>query len=315
MKLEPTLFYLLLTLAPLTLVLGCGDSPEDETSPHSTSIDFGTPETIDFVSWNIEAFPKQGAPSADAVVRILADIQPDVVAVQEIWSQSHLEWVASTLGPYQISATADSEETGLYFLYNSDVVTVTTSAQSILQADAYDFGWRAPVQIDVKIHGKSIRLINLHYKCCGDNILSNDNWDEEGRRLRATGTLKRYLDRLPTHQAVVVLGDWNDALIDTDENNVFRAFLSDPVRYRFADESIAKSENSDQWSYPSYPSHLDHILLNRPLIPALADTRTQVETLLIDRAFTSELGSYYEVVSDHRPVGLRFYPEAVSSSQ
>ena len=189
----------------MLLFTGCG-ADQESTDARTESLEFGSEQSVDILTWNIEAFPKEGFASAEALVDLLTALQPDVVAIQEVWSQAHLEWVAQTLGTFQISATPESEETGLYFLFDTRTAELVTPAQTILRANAYDFGSRAPIQIDLMVHGTSIRLINLHYKCCGDDQIGDTYWDEEVRRLTASGVLKGYLDRLSSSSPVVVLG-------------------------------------------------------------------------------------------------------------
>ena len=41
-------------------------------------------------------------------------------------------------------------------------------------------------------------------------------------------------------------------------NNVFENILNDSNNYRFVDLPIAQGNNSE-WSFPNWPSHLDHI--------------------------------------------------------
>ena len=296
------------------MLLSTGCTPGHESNDaRSESLAFGSEQSIDILTWNIEAFPKEDFASAQALVDLLTALKPDVVAIQEVWSQAHLEWVAQTLGTYQISATPESEETGLYFLFDVSAVELVTPAQTILQANAYDFGSRAPIQIDLKVHGTTIRLINVHYKCCGDDRIGDAYWDEEVRRLRASGALKGYLDRLSSSSPMMVLGDWNDALTDPDTENVFRPFREDPANYQFADLDIAQPENQQNWSFPSYPSHLDHILVNRPLIPVLDQDSTTVRTIQVDQATGPGTRGYFQTLSDHRPVGLSFTVEDTST--
>ena len=295
------------------LLLGTGCGPSQESADTRTeSLAFGSEQSVDILTWNIEAFPKEGFASAEALVALVTALEPDVVAIQEVWSQAHLEWVAQTLGTYQISATPESENTGLYFLFDTRTVELVTPAQTILRANAYEFGSRAPIQIDLKVQGTVIRLINLHYKCCGDDQIGDTYWDEEVRRLTASGILKGYLDRLSSSSPVVVLGDWNDALTDPDTHNIFRPIQADPDNYRFADLEIAQPKNQRNWSFPSYPSHLDHILVNRPLIPVLNQDSTSVRTIRIDQATGPGTQNYFQTLSDHRPVGLSFTVENTS---
>ena len=56
------------------------------------------------------------------------------------------------------------------------------------------------------------------------------------------------------------------------------------------------------WSFPSWPSHLDHILISNELFELGYDT----QTLLIGEDFYQDYpNSYDSYISDHRPVGIR----------
>lgn len=290
--------------------LGCASPETSATEPldnPQTALDlsFGTDSTLDILTWNIETFPKDERKSADYVVRVLRALDPDIVAVQEIWSIAHLEWVAQTLGNYRVISTLESEESGLAFLLKIGSVEVLTQPQTILRASAYDFGYRPPLELTVGVAGMTVRISNVHFKCCGDDQIGTAYWDEELRRLKATGALKAYLDRLPNGQGAIVLGDWNDSLTDSAESNVFRALLDDTANYRFVDIGLASLNDDAYWSYPSYPSHLDHILVNAALLPLSEAPQASVETIRIEDALPNGLTEYYRYISDHRPVGLR----------
>ena len=93
---------------------------QESNDARTESLEFGSEQSIDILTWNIEAFPKEGFASAASTGG--SSHRPstrDVVAIQEVWSQAHLEWVAQTLGTFQISATPESEATGLYFLFDT----------------------------------------------------------------------------------------------------------------------------------------------------------------------------------------------------
>ncbi len=62
---------------------------------------------------------------------------------------------------------------------------------------------------------------------------------------------------------------------------------------------IAQGSPAD-WSYPWWPSHLDHILVTSALF---CDIRT-VGTLRLDTYFDRGLSYYDENISDHVPVIL-----------
>ena len=57
------------------------------------------------------------------------------------------------------------------------------------------------------------------------------------------------------------------------------------------------------WSFPGWPSHLDHILITDELFQSGYDT----QTLLIEETFFPDNPFLYDFyISDHRPVGIRF---------
>ena len=105
------------------------------------------------------------------------------------------------------------------------------------------------------------------------------------RRVSLRVTLTAYLDH-----AVVALGDWNDILNAPQGNNIFQPLLDAGDFYRFTDLSIAEETNSDRWSFPSYPSHLDHILINRPLFESFQANGMKVRRFLPRPRFVRGLG-------------------------
>jgi len=156
--------------------------------------------------------------------------------------------------------------------------------------DSYAFP-RPPVQIEVShTNGLSVILINIHLKCC-------DGQENIWRRKDASEQLKEYIDTTYPNQEVILLGDYNDEISNNpDEDNVFYNFIEDDQNYLFTDMDIALG-NSSGWSYPSWPSHIDHILVTDELF----DNIIQSQTLSIDSCDSQ----YLYNISDHRPVILQ----------
>jgi hypothetical protein len=148
-------------------------------------------------------------------------------------------------------------------------------------------------------------IINNHFKCCGDGILNSSNPDdEETRRYNASNLLKDYIDTNFPNENTIVLGDLNDILSDDEENNVFQMFLDDSENYLFADYEIALG-NESEWSYPSWPSHIDHILITNELYDLFESWGSVIQTIKIDEYLTGGWEEYDENISDHRPLGLK----------
>ena len=68
--------------------------------------------------------------------------------------------------------------------------------------------------------------------------------------------------------------------------------------------------SSGNWSYPSWPSHLDHILITNELFDEFDNTGSTVQTIHIEDYFEEGWRDYEKYISDHRPVvlSLNFNP-------
>ena len=160
----------------------------------------------------------------------------------------------------------------------------------ILSGDSYAFP-RDPVMISVK-HKNGIKttLINIHLKCC-------DGIDNYYRRKDASEQLKQYVDTNMPDDEVIILGDFNDEIYGIPDNeNPFLNFIDDTENYEFADMILAQSDKSD-WSYPNWPSHIDHILITNELF----DLISGIVTVSYDGCYDE----YYNMISDHRPVIIK----------
>ena len=122
----------------------------------------------------------------------------------------------------------------------------------------------------------------------------------------ASNLLKQYVDNYFPDNNVIILGDLNDQLIDNVSNNVFQMFLDDSENYFFTDMDIAEG-SSNQWSYPTWPSHLDHILITNELF----DNNSYVEVIRIDDFMDGGFSQYDQYISDHRPVALKLSIEEI----
>ena len=96
----------------------------------------------------------------------------------------------------------------------------------------------------------------------------------------------------------------NDELNDPDYHNVFINFINDSENYLFVDEDIAYGSNAN-WSYPSWPSHLDHILITNELFDNFNKQDALAMTVKIEEVLTGGWAEYEKYVSDHRPVVVR----------
>jgi len=262
---------------------------------------FGTEQTFDLITWNVYNFPRNGETTIASAVEVIQNLNADVVALQEIASDTDFQKLDARLADWD-GYRADRWGSTLAFMYRSENVTIDSVYEIYIDNDR-EFP-RPPLVLDLKWNGNRIIVIDNHYKCCGDGIIGTDPYDEEWRRLDASHLLETYINTHFPSENVIVVGDFNDEITDPAAVNVFQNFIDNSSAYRFADIPIAKGP-SDNWSYPKWPSHLDHILVTNELFDELSRTGTEVTTIHVDDYFSNGWNAYEVALSDHRPVGFK----------
>lgn len=266
------------------------------------NIDFGTDTTFEIATWNLEHFPKNDQTTIDYVSLFVQGMGIDMFAMEEIENRTSFNSLVADLDGYE-GYWAYDEYAPMALLYKSNLIQIQNTYR-ILASYPREFP-RAPLVAEISVRGDSYVIIANHYKCCGDGILNdNDDWDEETRRYDASVLLKDYVDSHYANDKVIMLGDFNDEITDDEANNVFQPFLDDTADYAFADMSIAQSSAAN-WSYPSWPSHLDHILVTNEVFETFEGGVADVECLKPDELLPGGWSTYDSDISDHRPVALR----------
>ena len=252
---------------------------------------FGTQSSLDIVTWNIEHFPKNSS-TVDTLIHIIPELFVDIIALQEIESSLSLNQLRAGLGTNWVSYIAEENSSWgeLAYLINTNEVEITVPPYEILSQYSYYFAYRPPFAINITYQNHDYVIINVHYKCCDGS---------EDRRLQSSVYLDNYISQNLSNEKVIVVGDYNDLLIDNP--NVFTPFLNNPNEYQFTDYYIAQVDMINEWSFPSWPSHLDHILITNELF----NLNQTTETILIDNLFFNSTYNYDTYLSDHRPVGIR----------
>ena len=267
-------------------------------------LSFGDDSSLDIATWNIEWFPKNGQTTAEYVGQILYQLDLDVLAMQELDDKTAFDQMVSELSNYT-GYYESAWFAGLAYIYKSDVVQINSIYEIYTTSPYWSAFPRSPMVMDMNFMGENYFIINNHFKCCGDgNFDMDDESDEETRRYNAVNLLKEYIDTYLPDKNVIVLGDLNDDIAEPTQNNVFQNILNDTENYTFVDYNIA-SGNSSDWSYPSWPSHLDHILITNELFDEYDNS--DVLTIKIDDYLDGGWNEYDYNVSDHRPVAISFH--------
>jgi endonuclease/exonuclease/phosphatase family metal-dependent hydrolase len=245
---------------------------------------------LNVATWNIENFPLSSSTTPGKVREILESLDADIVAVQEIGSISQFNSLVSTIQGWEtdIAVTGGSDQ-NIGYVYKSDVFTsIQSNVTKLFDDDFFAFPREAVLTSATHVSGLEVTFINIHLKCCGNN-----NSEEFDRRESASEALEDYIEENLDDEAVIVLGDFND---DITGITPFQNFIDNPD-FRFADQGIAEGSQSN-WSYPSFPSHIDHILISDELFDELG--------VVLTLRPESCVSSYASTVSDHRPVVASF---------
>ncbi len=289
---------------------GCGSTKSagpDGGNPYRRGR-LGTEATLEVMTWNLEHFAKRGAATVQEVADVVTGLQPDIVALQEIRDADRFSQLDAALSGWSGQRAASASfQLNLAFLYRTDGPLQVDAVYEILTDHPRELP-RSPYVLEGSFRGVAFVVINNHFKARGDNVLDPANpWDEETRRRDASALLADFIRAHYADRPVVVLGDFNDELTDPAEANVFQNFLDLEAEFRFVDWAIATG-GPEGWSYPAWPSHLDHILITRQWFAAAANDEAAVVVPPLPELSGRGWSAYENNVSDHLPVVLRLRP-------
>jgi len=272
-------------------------------SQNFSNLTFGTDSTFEVMTWNLEWFPKNGPVTVNYVIEIIEALNVDVLAIQEIDNNPVFDQMLDSLDGWDgYSVVSDYLE--LAYIYNSNMVEVS-AIYEIFTTLTRPFP-RSPLVMELTFIEKEYIVINNHLKCCGDGIIDpDDEWDEETRRKDACELLDQYITVNFDSKRVIITGDFNDDIADVAPNNVFEVFLSDTNHYLATDSEIALGSPLD-WSYPTWPSHLDHVFISNELFEDFEVGGAEVQVIKIEEDMVGGWWDYENNISDHRPVAIKF---------
>jgi len=271
-----------------------------------SDLSFGTEETFDVATWNLESFPKDGETTINYVSDIITELESEVIGFQEINDMTAFENMLANIEGYS-GYVSDANYGGINLAYavKDDVTVIDEYKIYGEETYNYAFAGRSPYLIHLEKNNFEYYVINIHLKCCGDgNFDTTDSSDEEYRRWLALGYIKTYIDTYLSNENVIVLGDYNDELTDDYEDNVFQDFIDDSENYLFADIDIANG-NPQNFSFLNWPSHIDHLLITNELFDDLNSEGGEVLTIPVDNYIVGGFDNYDSYITDHMPVGIR----------
>jgi exonuclease III len=248
------------------------------------------------MTWNIEEFPLASS-TASEVVNIIAEYQPDLIAVQEIMDQDAFLALAAAMPDYEGILANDSNAfmvVGL--LYRTDTVNIGQARTLFAGDDAFP---RPPLAVWLTVADGggfvsfNLVVVVIHLKA------QLDGESQERRRL-ACERLMAWMDNEVANGVeddIVALGDWNDELQDPPQENVFQPFLDRPEFYTFLTRDMYQGGT---FTYIPFESFIDHVLVTNNALEEYGQGVTRV--LALDFSHSN----YRDVISDHRPVLVTF---------
>lgn len=292
-----------LLLVLLLVISSCGEN-QKLTPPTGDDLAllFGTDTTLDLITWNLKTFPLN-ANTVNILSEIIPQIKADVIAFQEIMDYAQFQALAEMMPHYQAWVYNATSSYRLAYIYDTRTVTVNAE-YTIFNGESNPFP-RPPYVLDITFANKDYIIINNHFKALGDNYIDvDDPWDEEVRRLLASTKLEQYIRENLGDKRVIMLGDLNDQIQEPEETNVFMPFIDRPDEYYFTTMSIAENPTPNTVSYPSYNSMIDHILITDELFEDFSAAGNFCRVIRVE-SHVGGLSAYYDLISDHRPVGVR----------
>jgi len=257
------------------------------------------------MTWNLEHFAKAGLTTVDYVAQVIFYLDIDVVGLQEIEDSGYFTRLVEELNNLDSSACwvgyrsiEAAYSLNLALVYNSCTISMT-SVYEIQTNNSYAFP-RPPLIIDFNFDSQRFLVINNHLKAMSDS-------DSEARREAASLLLEEYIEENLATENVIVIGDLNDEITDAEDENVFWNFISQENSYKFIDMDIANGSSAD-FSYPTWPSQIDHILITAELFDEYESETSTVQVIRVDDYLENGWSEYDQNISDHRPVAWRFTP-------
>lgn len=260
------------------------DSRPTDTRPDDGLFRVGT--------WNLQEFPRSGS-TISLAAGIIDEQELDLVGIQEITDPEAFDELAASLGYEAIISFGSDGFTRVGFLYDPDVVRVS-EIERLFGRDRFTQP-RSPIKAVVEVLDDSGEVVFdfifvvVHLKARGDP-------ESRERRAAAIVQLDDWMrEQLEgPEQDIMVVGDYNDALDDAPDTNVYGPFLDAPADYLFLTEELVEAGD---FTFPFFESFIDHILVTTDALDEYgADGQTEVVH------YERELPNYFRDLSDHLPV-------------
>jgi len=230
----------LLALASCTVQRGPDPSVDagPDAPPNGTLVPpIGSKDTLELATWNIENFPDT-AQTPKLVADLITSLDLDVVVTEEIASETAWQELLDRLpeheGVLSTHVYTPTEYQKIGVIYRASEVTVGTPTL-LFESDGFAFP-RPPFALPITVDGHTFELIGVHLK-------AGTTTDDIERRRQAIVALDQHLRTQISgggEDEVVLLGDYNQQIVDADGRAVLAPLLEAPDQYTVRTEPKAK---------------------------------------------------------------------------
>ena len=310
--------------------------------PPTLPISVPSDKTFDVVTWNIEWFgdesnsPPAGDPNSDAIQKdaakaVIADLDADIYAVQEISDDVLFAQMVSELPGYDFvlsTAVSRPNDPGVKqkvgFIYKTATVNML-STKVLLESihplynggddsalvgypsttDRFYATGRLPflMTADVTVDGETeqYNMVALHARANS----SNDPQNRYDMRKYDVEVLKDSLDVYYPNENLILMGDYNDDVDETVADipstiTSYEDYSADVINYSIVTRALS---DAGFRSFVFRENMIDHIAITDELDDNYIDESVRVHYEFYDNTYT-------ETASDHFPVSARFQLKA-----
>ena len=264
----------------------------------------GEPDPFSFVAYNVKNWlvsyqsPAKSDEAKDAVIRMLAVGEPDIIGLSEIGSEDDVREIQEDLKQAGIDLphffyTGGADKVRHLALISRYPITDTVSPDLSIPGKEYSVQ-RGILDATITIGEGEVRFIGLHLK----SKRPVPEFDEAVIRLDESKIVRKHLDSIfeaDPETMIIAYGDFNDTTRSLSTRMVTGRYNSRKAM-KPVDLKDSRGENwTHNWDYQDIYSRIDFVTVSRG-ISSHVDTKA---SKIIDEDF-------WEDASDHRPLLVRF---------
>ncbi len=277
------------------------DPTPSDKKPTETN---GEPDPFTFVAYNVKNWlvsyqsPVKSDEAKDAVIRMLAVGEPDIIGLSEIGSEDDVREIQEDLKQAGIDLphffyTGGADKVRHLALISRYPIDNTFSPDLSIPGKEYSVQ-RGILDATITIGEGEVRFIGVHLK----SKRPVPEFDEAVIRLDESKIVRKHLDSIfeaDPEAMIIAYGDLNDTTRSISTRMITGRYNSKNAM-KPLDLKDSRGENwTHNWDYQDIYSRIDFVTVSRGISPHV-DTKA---SKIIDEDF-------WEEASDHRPLLVRF---------